>query len=933
MEQARSRRLVLVLAVVALLLIVGPGLTGFFVDWLWFGEMHQRGVFWTLVNTRILLGLISGALLAVLIGVNFGIARRSAPSYTATADAPEWMEAARAAAKGALRILTLAGTLVPAVAGGLIASAEVEDWIRFRHPQPFGARDPIFHQDIGFYVFQYPFLRFLAGWCFGSLILTAVLTGLYYYLNGAVAVMQRRASVPGRVQAHVCVLLGLACLARAWGLWLDRYGLLLKSGSVVSFGAGYTDIHARLPALILLCALTVIAALCFFANVRMRRLGIPVAALVVLLLGGIIVGGVYPGLIQQLVVGPDEQARERPYLQHHLDATRTAYGLTATQIVNDNPAQPISAKDLRTERGTLDNIRLWDYRVIAQTYHGVQRLRDYYDVSDVDVDRYTVGGRYRQVMLAPRELLTERLDPQQHRWVNQMLQYTHGYGLVMSTVNEADPSGRPVWLVRDLPLVGDPAVLPTRPQIYYGMQEHPPVVAPSRTPEFDFPIGSDIRQSTYSGPGGIPLGAPLMRSLFSLYLGDWNIAITDQIRPDSRIMLRRSVRERVQTLAPMLQWDADPYLVVANGRLVWILDAYTTSSTYPYSRPAVLSRSAVDEEAPDQVNYARNAVKATVDAYTGEVALYAMDPNEPLLRSYAAAFPGLFRPASEITPEIRAHLRYPEDLFRLQAVALTRYHVTSPNVFYSQSDVWAIPGEQRQHDRSTQEMEPYYVMMRLPGEAREEFTLILPFKTRNGTTMAGWLAARCDGPNLGQLRLYRFPTEVQLDAPEQVDNTIQADPVISPQVSLLNQQGSRVIYGNLLVLPVGNSLLYVKPLFVQANGGSSGQTGIPELRRVILAAHQGRSLEVVMRPSLEEALAALVGTEEGETTAPAPTTGATPSPATGTTDVRTLAGEAQAALDAADKAQRAGNWAEYGRQLERLKTAVRRLGGAAGKGP
>ncbi len=931
MERGPKSRLLVVLGLAALLILFGPSLTGFYVDWLWFGEMRQRSVFWTLLNARLLLALLFGGSLAVFTGLNLGFAHRNTPRYSQRLiDGPEWLQNVGAVAREGLRLFVVLATIIPAVLGGLLASGELEDWIRFRHAQQFGVPDPIFHLDVGFFVFRYPFLRFLAGWLFGICLLVAVLTGLYYYLEGALQFMERRAAIPARVQAHLSLLLGLACAAKAWAYWLDRYGLLLKEGVVVPFGAGYTDVHARLPALTLLCILAIGAACAFMVNTRVRSLALPVAALGVVLIGGLVVGGVYPGLVQQLVVAPDEQAKERPYLQHHLDATRAAYGLSGVQSVVQSSGLPLSPADLRRERATLDNIRLWDYRVIAQTYHGVQRLRDYYDVSDVDVDRYTVGGRYRQVMLAPRELLTERLDPQQHRWINQTLQYTHGYGLVMSTVNEADPSGRPMWLVRDLPLVtAQPDLLPARPEIYYGLKEHPPVVAPSRTPEFDFPTGSEIRQSSYLGPGGIPIGSSLSRALFSLYLGDWNIAITDQIRPDSRVLLRREVRERIRALAPLLRYERDPYLVVADGRLVWVLDAYTAASTYPYARPAALGGGDADPDGPDVVNYARNSVKAVVDAYSGATTLYAMDPTEPVLRCYAAAFPGLFRPASEISPALRAHLRYPEQLFRLQASALTRYHVTAPDVFYSQSDVWAIPGEQlRQEGRTSSEMEPYYVVMRLPGEAREEFALILPFKTRNGTTMSGWLAARCDGAALGQLRLYRFPTDVQVDAPEQVDNTIQADPVISPQVTLLNQQGSRVIYGNLLVLPVGRTLLYVKPLFVQANGG--GQGGIPELRRVILASRGPQGLRVVMRPTLPEALSELVGEEvEPEPTGPA--TVSAPSGKSGF-DLQALAGEAQAALGAAEAAQRSGNWGEYGRQLERLRAAIRRMNGGTGIG-
>ncbi|HTE18782.1 MAG TPA: UPF0182 family protein, partial [Armatimonadota bacterium] len=866
-----------ILGLIALALLFGPNLMGFYVDWLWFGEVGGRRVFWTIFQSRLLLGLFFGLSLAGLTYLNVVIARRSAPRLIPRAGAPEWQQAMGRLTREGLTAALVGGALFVGGLGGIVASARWDDWLRFRNPQAFGVQDPVFKLDIGFYVFQYPFLQFLSGWLFTTLMLIVVATAAVYYLDGAVAMVQQQARIPNAVRVHLSILLGLAVLAKAWDYWLDRYGLLLQPGGVL-FGAGYTDIHARLPALNILVGVALVAAVGFFVNARVRALWLPGLALALMAVAGVTVGGIYPEIVQRFVVAPDEQARERPFIQHHLEATRRAYGLHSVESKDYALGRPLARADIAAERETLDNIRLWDYRVLSQTYHGLQRLRDYYDVRNVDIDRYTVGGKYRQVMLAPRELDTQQLGQQQRSWVNKTLHFTHGYGLVMSAVNETDPSGWPVWLARDLPLVTEPGLEVSRPELYYGEGAHEAVIAPSGAKEFDYPVGSDTATSTYVGSGGIPLASAPLRWLFGAFLADWNIVISDGVKPGSRILIRRNIRERVKALAPFLKLDRDPYLVVAEGKLVWVQDAYTTAGTYPYSDPFVHDGSAPAgpgagdaEPGLTDLNYVRNSVKVTVDGYTGKITLYGTDPSDPVLRSYEKAFPGLFRPADEVPAALRAHLRYPEEQFALQAQKWTRFHIANPDVFYSRSDVWDIPAERLQEgaNSGTRRMEPYYVIMRLPGERQAEFALIMPFKTQNGTTLPGWLAARCDGPNYGQLRQYRFPTSSQVDNPEQVDNAIQSDPEVSPKVSLLNQQGSGVLYGNLLVLPVGSSLLYVKPLYVLGTGGQGrSQQGIPKLTYVIVAEKRGTALKVVMRSTLREALSELIGAGGAEIAAP-----------------------------------------------------------------
>lgn len=923
----------MILVLVGAVVLLWPLFSRIYVDWLWFGEVGQRRVYWTIFNSRLMLGLVFGVSLTALTYVNLLIARKLAPRRTARMGVPDWQRRVEVVARQGLALLLLAGSAAIGVMGGAVASGKWDTWLRFRHGEPLGVLDPAFKQDVGFYLFQYPFLHFGAEWMFGVLLLVAAATAAVYYMDGALQFDQGQVEVSPGARAHLSVLLGLAFLVRAWEFRLERFALVLKPSGVL-FGAGYSDMHARVPALDILTVVCVIAAVGFLLNVRLRALWLPVAAVALMVVTGFTVGTLYPAMIQRFQVAPNEQARERPYIQRHLDGTRRAYGLEAILPAEYNPGRPLGRADLTAERQTLDNIRLWDYRWLAQTYHGLQRLRDYYHVSEVDIDRYVVDGKYRQVMLAPREFVTERLDQQQRRWVNETLQFTHGYGLVMSAVNEADPSGAPVWLIQNLPLETAPGLEVTRPQLYYGAQDQPPIIAPSDTAEFDHPVGADSASSRYSGSGGIPLRSSWLRMLFGAALGSANIIISNQVQPDSRILLRRQIQQRVEAVAPFLAFDADPYLTIQDGKLVWVLDAYTLAETYPYSEPTRLAETrlrkagtADDGTAAGSFNYLRNSVKATVDGYTGEVTLYAMDDAEPVLKAYRRAFPGLFRSADSMSPSLRAHLRYPEDLFRLQARKLGRFHVTSPDVFYSRSDLWEIPGERIEgaEGSGTVTMEPYYVITRLPGQAQEEFSLIIPFRTRSGTTMAAWLAARCDPQNYGELRLYRFPTSSRIDAPEQVDNAIFSDPEISRETTLLGQRGSAVRFGNMLVLPVGQSILYVKPFYVEgAEQGESG--GIPLLKQVILAEKRGRELKVVMRPTLTAALSALTGEAvESEPPPPRerPAAGAPPRPAGA--GVAALAAEAEAAFNAAESAQRSGNWAEYGRQLDRARAAIKRL--------
>ncbi len=939
-----NRRLLVVMGGIAVLLLgVGPEAARFWLDYEWFREVGQQSVLLKILGTRWLLGLTFGGGLFLLAAISFRIAGRHQGAGLPRSDVPVWLLEASERVRGGLRWGSFAVAGVVGLAAGLAASEQWDAWMRCVGATQFGRRDPVFGLDASFFALQLPFLRFVSGWLVSSLLTVLLFTSVIYLLSGALGVAARATRVAPGARAHLSILAGLTCLAVALAWRLSQLGLVTHAQAGGLFhGAGYTDVHARLLAYYVLIGIAGVAALGFLVNTRVRALWLPVASLVLLMAGWVLIGGVYPSVVQRFTVVPNQQAIERPYIRHALEWTRWAYGLDDLQRVEYPLGAPLAASDLGRERLTLENIRLWDYRLLAQTYQTLQHLRDFYDVSDVDVDRYRIDGHLRQVMLAARELVPDRLDPRQQTWVNRKLQYTHGYGLLMSRVNDADPSGRPAWLIRDLPLVTAAGLSVSRPQLYFGARPSEPVFAPSATPEIDFPAETTTQTSAYTGSGGIPVGSGWRKLLMSAALGEGNVLISDQIRPSSKLLIRRQISERVAGVAPFLTLDRDPYLVLDEGRLVWMIDAYTTANGLPFSAPlderdrSPSSRYESATGPPDlfngetPANYVRNSVKAAVDAYTGSVTLYVIDEVDPVLSVYRRAFPRLFRPAAEIPESLRAHIRYPEDLFSVQTRKLMRYHVADADQFYQGSDEWDVPMERRREAGGAGEeiagtpMEPYYVIMRLPGETDEEFCLILPFKTKNGSTLPAWLVARCDPQHYGRLRLYRFPATAQVDTPEQVDNAIRSEASISKEITLLASGGSGVRYGNFLVLPVGKSLLYVKPLFLVATQ-QGGQEAIPRLAAVIVAERRGDGVRVVMENTLRQALAVLVGGQGGAVSPSPPGEAPTGEPPPGSgTGLAASVRAAEAAFVAAEKAQREGDWAEYGRQMKQVREALRR---------
>ena len=704
---------------------------------------------------------------------------------------------------------------------------------------------------------------------------------------------------------HASVLLGLFFAVKAWSYGLDRF-LLLYSDNGVVVGAGYTDLNVRLPILWLLIALAAACAVASWANLRWRNWRIPAAALTLLFGTSIVVAVLFPALFNRFYVKPSELQLETPYLARNLALTRQAYNLQQIAVKPFPVGEGLSFASLEANRATVDNIRLWDMQPLMSTYAQLQEIRTYYKFLDMDIDRYRLGGAYQQVMLSARELEPALLPPNAQTWVNLHLLFTHGSGVVMSPVTQKTTEGLPTFYLQDIPAVanGGPAI--REPRLYFGQGEERYAIVKTSTPEFDYPKGKDNVYAAYDGADGVAIGDTGRRALFSWYYGDPNILLTEYITNDSRILLHRNIQDRVSTIAPGLRLDHDPYIVVSDGRLFWMQDAYTTSDWFPYAQP----------QSAGGLNYMRNAVKVVLDAYNGSVDFYVSDPADPLIRTYQRIFPGLFKPLSAMPADLQQHIRYPEDLFRVQAQLYRAYHMDTPEVFYNREDLWQFPRQAADSDglggRDPARMAPYYMIMRLPGEARAEFVLMLPMVPSQRENMIAWLVARCDPPDYGKVVVYEFPKDKQVFGPFQIEARIQQNTEISQQISLWNQMGSRVIRGHLLVVPVENSILYVSPLYLRA---ATGQ--LPELKRVI-AAYGDR---VVMEETLGAALAALF-----KDTAPPPPRPAEMGAATSAGPADARAREALVHYDRAVERLKAGDWSGFGAELDALRPLLETLG-------
>jgi uncharacterized protein len=893
--------------VLLVVVVVGLGLLAqvvpFYTDWLWFGEVGYTNVFWITLSLRggLFTAVAVGALIFLWANLAFA-ARTAAPDVLWELEDQLGLPGRVVIEPLIRRFLPVVLTLI-AIVSGLRASGHWEILLGYANARPFGTTDPLFEYDLGFYVFTLPMWRLVHGWALGLVAGTMLLTLVLYVLQRSLVLTTRGPRLAGAARTHLLTLGALLLGLKAVGFWLDRFDVVFSARGVV-FGATYTDVNATLPALgtlVVVAGLAAAACLVQVARPGLRLVGAGVAVLALVWIVGL---GVFPALLQTYRVKPNELAFERPYIEHNIRMTRQAYGLDRI-VEKEFPADDrLDARALARNETTIKNIRLWDYRPLLRTFAQLQEIRTYYKFVDVDNDRYHVAGEYRQLMLSPRELSYQHLQGGRN-WINEHLTYTHGYGVVVGPVNRVTVEGLPEFFVKDIPpasVEAFPAI--TRPEIYYGEIANEYVLVRTRSQELDYPRGDQNVYARYQGRGGIAITSWLRRLAFAARFGEPKIVLSDDLTLESRILMYRMVSERVQRIAPFFHYDRDPYLVVTDdGRLVWMLDGYTTTDRYPYADPV-----------RGIGNYVRNSVKVTVDAYHGSVRFYVADPGDPLVQVFGGAFPGLLTPLDQMPADLQRHIRYPEDFFAIQARKYATYHVRDPQVFYNREDMWAIP--RRTVEGRERDMEPYYTIMRLPGESAEEFILLTLFNPSRRDNMIGWLAARSDPPSYGRLVAYNFPKQKLVYGPRQIDARIDQDPVISQQLSLWNQRGSTVIRGSLLAIPIEQSLIYVQPLYLAA----SEQGALPELRRVIVAYGN----QIAMEPTLEQSLARIFGGRVAPVTTPSTATapGAGPAP---TAAERAIA---QRALDTYHRsldALRRGDWAAYGAEQKRLEETLREL--------
>jgi hypothetical protein len=926
---ARRRWPIVAIGVVVGAFVLLSFLSNFYVDILWYREVGLSQVFWTRIWAQA--GLVSAFFVTffALLMVNLYVTRRLAPRVVALTPEQEIVERFRENVEPYLRWAIPLGAAVLSLFVGLAASGHWQEFLLWRSQSgiEFGNPEDLFGRDPAFFVFTLPWLQYLQSWLFGSLVGITVIVGIGHFLQGGIRpqAVGLADKVDPQVRAHLSVLLGLILLARAWGYYLGRFELLTSERGVVH-GASYTDVNAQLPALTFLTIVAVICALLFFVNARYRVWSLPIIAVGLLLVVSILLGTAYPAFIQQFRVGPNEQQYELQYIKRNIDGTQRAFGLDEIRLEARPFESRVSAADIEANDATVSNIRLWRPSILKENFQSVQRIRQYYEFEDVDVDRYDVGnGERRVLMVSGREVSQEGISAGAQTWQNRHLVYTHGFGSVAAQVNSITADGAPVLTLEDIPPEGEPET--EQPRIYYGEVSDPQdaefVVVNSLTDELDYEGASGETPFTYTGRGGIELGGLFRRALFAWRFRDANILISGQLQAESRILINRSIAERAATPLPFLTFDADPYLAITSEGYMWIWDAYTTSDGYPYSQAVDLSESTAGLLGSQRVNYMRNSVKAVVDAYNGSVTYYA-DLDEPIMQAWDRAFPGVFTSRDQAPDELRDHFRYPENLFQTQAFHFANYHVEDPAGFYRKQDFWEIPVDPTDQSVSAQTTDatasadatgrkllPSYLLMKLPGDQEERFHLVVPFQPENRLNMVGWMAATSDPDGYGELVAFTLPSGRDVDGPGLIFSRINSDQEFSSARTLLGTEGSEVRFGDLLTIPIEDSILYVLPMYVRANQAAA----VPELKLVMVV--NGSSVSVAS--SLAEAIEDATGAVSGGGPEPPPDGG-------GTTDqqIRQLLTQAVDHFAAAQAALRNGDLATYQSELEQAQSLVER---------
>ncbi len=897
----RPSRISLVLLFFVVVFVV-PVIIRLAADWMWFQSLAYEQIFTKQIVVRTLLGLGLGAAAFAFLYANLRFAMRGielTPRLVVSSSAGP-VELTRLVRRVARPV-----ALGVAVLLGLGASGAWLDVLRFIHRTPFGTIDPVFGHDVSYYVFTLPVIADALRVATIVVTLTLIVSVLLYVLRRDIAASGRRVTVERPARLHVALLVVAFLLLAALRVHFVRIPGILYSTTGPLSGASFADLHGALPGLRILALAAIVGAGLVLWGARGPRLARAVALAVGIYLGvSVLAVSIYPSIVNRLVVSPNELAKETPQLANHIAATRRAWGLDSVVTRDLTGEARLTEKDLLANRATIDNIRLWDRDPLLQTFGQLQEIRTYYDFLSVDDDRYYIDGHYRQVLLSPRELNTASLPTR--TFINERLTFTHGMGLTLGPVNQVTSEGLPVLFIKDLPPASSVSINVTRPEIYFGEIADSWVFANTGQPEFDFPSGDENVYTAYEGTGGVEVGSFARRLLFATYFRSLKVLLSSDITNESRAMYYRNIRVRSQKALPFLFFDNDPYLVVDDaGRLRWILDGYTRTSRYPYAEPL-----------SSGTNYMRNSVKVIIDAHDGSVTAYLAEPSDPLVQTFSKIFPGIFRPLDEMPSDLRAHLRYPETLFRVQSDMYATYHMDEPAMFYHQEDQWQKPVSSREggsHDPFLR-----HIVMRLPGEKDPEFIFMVPFTPRGKDNLASWMVARNDGEHYGKLVVYRLPKQSLVFGPTQIVNRINQDTEISQQISLWDQRGSEVIRGNLLVIPIEESLIYVQPLYLRAEGGR-----IPELKRIVIAYQN----QVVMEETLEEGLSRLFG----GVVARAQAAPLEPAPAASDADgVTELARRASEIYQRAVAAQRAGDWTRYGEELSRLGEVLKQLEAATG---
>ena len=906
-------------------------------DWWWYQEVGFTEIFIKSLSAKIIVGALAGILAAAFLLTNLTIAIRSKIPWMASI--PEALIGLGQPLTLSNRLLGKLGIILSCIISifiALLAASSWHDILKFLSAVPFGQKDPLFAADVSFYVFSLPVYSLGLGLIKTVILISLIGCGAIYILRGSLNLssffpkfdLSKLTGKPKsrmlkvvndlgsdrKTRLHIGILLSLFLATIAAGTYLSLFNLLTgQSGPV--FGATFTDTNVMVPLLhvsVFVYGLAAILALFYGISGKIDPL---FGAIFLTVIVGF-ASSVIPSIFQKLVVAPNELTKETPFIKYNIEATNKAYGLDRVEEREIAADKPITAPDIAANNLTIKNVRLWDRAPLLSTFSQIQEIRTYYEFTQVDNDRYTIGSELRQIMLSPRELASDSLPNK--NWINERLTFTHGYGVAAGPVNQVTPEGLPVLFVKDLPPRSEVKELSIeRPEVYYGEIPNDYVIVKTKSKEFDYPKGEENVYTTYTGVGGVEINSPLRRFFCALRFGSLKLFLSSDVTKESRILYYRNIKERVLKIAPFLKLDRDPYLVIADGKLYWILDAYTSTDRYPYSQRLPLNG--------DKVNYIRNSVKAVVDAYGGEVKLYLTDQDDPIIKTYSRIFPKTFQKLEEMPKSLTSHLRYPEDIFTLQTAIYTTYHMDDPQIFYNKEDQWEIPaiaqGGEAQTGGKIPTMDPRHMIMKLPGEKTEEFILMLPFTPKAKDNLSAWMVARNDGEQYGKLVVYRFPKDKLVFGPKQIIGRISQDAQISQQISLWDQGGSQVIQGPLLVIPIEESLVYVRPLYLKAATGK-----IPELKRVIVAYEN----KIAMEEILEAGLAKIFGTAEGGQTKPSgetPTPSApidSPSGETGTTKEGLLQ-QASQADQSAINAQREGDWGRYGEEIKRLGEILNKL--------